>query len=68
MLSIFSSLSSHHKRYTLYNYITYITITLYNFNNPEGSAGAGGDPHIKPFLGKPYSLPHTDDTFLLYSR
>ena len=39
-----------------------------NDPNTSSSAGAGGDPHIKPLLGKPYSLPHTDDTFLLFDN
>ena len=31
------------------------------------SFGAG-DPHVKPILGTPYYLPHTNDTFLMYSN
>lgn len=30
--------------------------------------GAGGDPHIKPIIGRGYDLPHVQDTFLLYSN
>ena len=30
--------------------------------------GAGGDPHIKPIIGRGYYLPHVQDTFLLYSN
>ena len=29
------------------------------------SSGGGGDPHINPLIGKPYTLPKTEDTFLL---
>ena len=29
-------------------------------------AYAGGDPHVKPLVGKKYDLPHTEDTFLMF--
>ena len=28
-------------------------------------SGGGGDPHMNPLIGKPYTLPKTEDTFLL---
>jgi len=30
-----------------------------------GEGGGGGDPHMNPLIGKPYTLPKTEDTFLL---
>lgn len=33
-----------------------------------GVALAGGDPHILPIIGKKYDMPHTEDTFLMFSN
>lgn len=43
------------------------TGNLYIYDLGAMSFGAG-DPHVKPILGTPYYLPHTDDTFLMYSN
>lgn len=40
---------------------------LYIYELVAMSTGSG-DPHVKPILGKPYYLPHTDDTFLMYTN
>jgi len=31
-------------------------------------SGGGGDPHITPFIGNTYDLPHTEDTFLYFDN
>jgi len=52
--------------YTAYN--TNATLTgAYTGGGGRAAAisGAGGDPHMNPLIGKPFTLPKTEDTFLL---
>lgn len=40
-------------------------------SSPEFSSficATGGDPHVKPLIGKPYDLPHSESTFLLFDN
>ena len=39
--------------------------TYTNSSVGGGEGGGGGDPHINPIRGNPYTLPKTEDTFLL---
>lgn len=41
--------------------------STYNGSATLGAFGdGGGDPHIKPIFGSSYTLPHTEDTYMLY--
>jgi hypothetical protein len=51
---------------TTYN--AYTVLAALTAGGGGGGAGGGGDPHITPFLGKKYDLPHTEDTFLWFDN